>query len=217
VTDLERFFSQLVRNLAAADRDRLRQPLTLAEIRESIVPYRANRRALQLESSEDYELVVMRLCAGEGGFALVGPEAVRAEFVKEVGSPNPDLTLVERHEKAGVHLDPKAVARALDPDPGLAYAPKEPASPAEQVRPRSAGSLDQAGRKPRPEVSPPGQGGAKVLHCNRCGGGLPTGRVVNFCPQCGQNLTRPRCPQCQTELESEWRHCVNCGLSLTGR
>jgi predicted RNA-binding Zn-ribbon protein involved in translation (DUF1610 family) len=215
VTDLERFFSQLVRNLAAADRDRLRQPLTVAEIRESIVPYRANRRALKLESSEDYELVVMRLCAGEGGFASVGPEEVRAEFVKEVGSPNPDLTLVERHQKAGVHLDPKAVARALDPNPGLAYAPKERASPAE--RQGLAASPEKTERKPRPEVLQPGQAGAKVLRCNRCGGGLPTGRPVNFCPHCGQNLTRRRCPQCQTELESEWRHCVNCGLSLTGR
>ncbi len=87
--DLERFFRQIVRNLAATDPARLRRPLPLIEIRESIVPYRANRRALQLESSEDYELVLMRLCAGEGGFARTEPAEVRAEFDDRSGELQP--------------------------------------------------------------------------------------------------------------------------------
>jgi predicted amidophosphoribosyltransferase len=37
---------------------------------------------------------------------------------------------------------------------------------------------------------------------------------VNFCPQCGQNLTRVQCPECKTELDRGWRHCVNCGATL---
>ena len=67
MTDLERLVRQLVDNLSAIDPARLQQPVTLADIRDTIVPYRATRRALQLESSEDYELALMRLCAGEGG------------------------------------------------------------------------------------------------------------------------------------------------------
>jgi double zinc ribbon protein len=206
LTDLERFFTQLVRNLAVGDRSRLQAPLPLAEVRTSIVPYRANRRALQLESSEDYELLLLRLCAGEGGFARTEPAESRVEFEMEVGSSNPDLALVERHEKAVLHLDPKAVAKVLNPAPNLAYAPREAATPPTPARQRPKAS-------PR-SASPGAQGHRDVVQCPRCGGGLPADRVANFCPQCGQNLTRPRCPQCQAELDAKWRHCVSCGAAI---
>jgi hypothetical protein len=214
VTDLERFFVQLVRNLAAEDRTRLGKPLLLVEIRNSILPYRANRRALQLESSEDYELVLMRLCAGEGGFARTGPDEVRDQFTKELESPNPDLTIVQQHENAVVHLDAKAVAKALDRQPELAYAPQEKRSPSEETKP-TPGSKPQRAPPGSPlPISEPGEARDNATRCNRCGGALPTGRVVNFCPQCGQNLTRVQCPECKTELDRGWRHCVNCGATL---
>ncbi len=197
MTDLERFFGQLVRNLAATDRGRLAKPLLLVDIRNSILPYRANRRALQLESSEDYELVLMRFCAGEGGFARTGPDEVRDEFIRELASPNPDLTIVQQHENAVVHLDAKAVAKALDPQPELAYAPQESRSQVEKVEQPFVGSSNDSSR------------------CSRCGAGLPVDRVVNFCPQCGQNLKRIHCPECNTELERGWRHCVACGAVVS--
>jgi hypothetical protein len=215
VIDLERFFVQLVRNLAASDRARLAKPLLLVDIRNSILPYRANRRALQLESSEDYELVLMRFCAGEGGFARTGPDEVRDEFIKELASPNPDLTIVRQHENAVVHLDSKAVAKALDPQPELAYAPQERLSRSEEAKPTPAPKPKRGSREPRPAASELDEAGERASSCNRCGGALPADRVVNFCPQCGQNLTRTRCSECKTELEPAWRHCVNCGAPVT--
>lgn len=212
MTDLDRFFGQLVRNLAAGDRARLGKPILLVDIRNSILPYRANRRALQLESSEDYELVLMRLCAGEGGFARTGPDEVRDEFIRELESPNPDLTVVQQHENAVVHLDPKAVAKALDPKPELAYAPLEQRSPSAEPKPTPSPKSKRAPRESPAAIV--GQSEEKVARCGRCGGALPAGRVVNFCPQCGQNLARLRCPDCKTELEPGWRHCVNCGTTL---
>lgn len=212
MTDVERFFVQLVRNLAGGDRSRLRQPLAVAEIRNSILPYRASRRALQLESSEDYELVLMRLCAGEGGFARTEPVEARVEFEMEVGSPNPDLTLVERHDKAVLNLDPDAVTKALDRKPELAYAPREPGSQAANVEEpfvsSSGGPSIRRGNTAsarQPEDGPP--------RCSRCGADLPIDRVVNFCPQCGQNLKR-HCPECGTEIERDWRHCITCGAAV---
>jgi hypothetical protein len=190
VTDLERLFLQLVRNLTSIDPGRLRQPLPLGDIYHSIVPYRAYRRALQLESSEDYELVLMQLCAGEGGFARIEPDEAGTEFAAEIQSPNPDLTIIHRHEKAVICLDPAAVAKALDRNPELAFAPKEHVEPA--IR-----------KTDSPE------------RCFRCGAGLPLGRVVKFCPQCGQNLARARCRECKTELEPGWRHCVACGAAVS--
>jgi hypothetical protein len=213
VTDLERFFVQLVRNLAASDRARLAKPLLLVDIRNSILPYRANRRALQLESSEDYELVLMRLCAGEGGFARTGPDEVRDEFMREVGSPNPDLTMVQQHENAVVHLDAKAIAKALDPHPELAYAPQEPGSQTEDLEHPVASSSDEPSPRPGKTTST-SHIENDSSRCSRCGAGLPADRVVNFCPQCGQSLKRMHCPECKTELERGWRHCVACGAAL---
>jgi double zinc ribbon protein len=200
MTDLERLFHQLVSNLAATDPARLHRPLPLTDIRETIVPYRANRRALRLESSEDYELVLMRLCAGEGGFARTEPEETRAEFAAEAGSPNPDLTVVLRHENAVLILEPEPLARALAPSTDLAFAP-----PSQRVQPEPPGELPPSSQ---PEPSHP--------RCQRCGGELPIGRKIKFCPHCGMTQAMTHCPTCNTELEAGWRHCVSCGTAVTG-
>jgi Double zinc ribbon len=202
VTDLERFFILLVRNVAAGDPARLAKPLFLVDIRNSILPYRANRRALQMESSEDYELALLRFCAGEGGFARTGPDEVHDEFVKELASSNPDLTVIQRHEDAVVHLDAKAVAKALDPEPELAFAPPDQRhAPPAQKKP------------PATPVRSVGRSGSSKT-CGVCGGKLPSGRSAKFCPHCGKSQTSSRCPGCQAELEAGWRHCVSCGASL---
>jgi hypothetical protein len=204
VNDLDRIFRQIVVNLTATDPARLRDPLSLAEIRDSIVPYRANRRALQIESSEDYEVALIRLCAGEGGLATTQPREAQEEFASELVSPNPDLSVIQKHEKAFVSLNPDALARAADPNPDRAFAPRETTEP------------PTVPRQPTPAATPrPIEN--ELPRCKRCGDTLPTGRVVNFCPQCGQNLTRRRCPQCNAELELEWRHCVSCGTNLPHR
>jgi hypothetical protein len=209
-SDVERFFRQIVRNLAVSDPARLHRPMPLSDIRESIVPYRANRRALQLESSEDYELVLLRLCAGEGGFARTEPEEARAEFVAQIESSNPDLTISYRHEKAMVSLEPKLVAQALKPKSDLAFAPpSSPLPPPAEVSPPAPDlSLEPYETVPESEPAPAGS------RCDHCGGNLPVGRTVKFCPHCGANQSPPRCPECKAELEPGWRHCIICGLPV---
>ena len=125
MTELERFFRRLVANLAGSDPARLHRPIPLEDILESIVPYRSNRRALLLESSEDYELVVLRLCAGEGGLVRTEPEEVRARFAEEAASTNPDLHVLHKFEHVLVSIRSEPLARALDaePEPALPYAP----------------------------------------------------------------------------------------------
>ena len=51
--------------------------------------------------------------------------------------------------------------------------------------------------------------------CRYCGGALPQGRRVTFCPHCGQNLAVQRCPACSTELELGWKFCTTCGRAVT--
>src|SRR4051812_2137631 len=116
-SNLEMLARQIASNLSA-NPARLRQPFTIAELRDLIVPYRANRKALQLETSEDYELALMQLCAGAAGFGRMEVAEVGRQFSDEVTSPNPDLSLLQHHEKALLMLDLRSLqAATVRPDP----------------------------------------------------------------------------------------------------
>jgi len=208
VTDLERFFRRLVGNLAGTDPARLHRPLPLADVELDILPYRANRRALELDTSEDYEMVLLRLCAGEGGFVRTEPEDARATFVQELQSPNPDLGILRQFENVVLTLRSEPLARALDSDRDreASYAPPAPRLPdipgleelmVEVDEPTDAGPVEQSS-----------------VQCLYCGGALPGHRSVNFCPHCGQSKTVPTCTNCHSELEPGWKHCINCGTAV---
>jgi hypothetical protein len=218
MTDLDRLFRHLVASLAAADPARLNRPVALGEIRDSIIPYRTSRRALGLDTIEDYDLLLLRLAAGDGNYARTTPEDVRAKFAREVSGSNPDLGLLRRYPDAALTLEGLRVARALAAsDHHGRYAPPEPefepdAQPEADPDPAQVLDLELSRPPaPRPASAPTAEPG---LMCLYCGGSLPAGRTVNFCPNCGQSQTTPRCPQCQTEVELGWRHCINCGGTL---
>jgi len=202
--NLERLFRQIVLNLAAKDPGGLRRALSLAEVRDGVVPYRANRRALGIETSEDYELALLRLYAGEAGLGRTAPAEARAELAGELSRPHPDLAILQQHETTTIRLDPAAVERILDPEPNLRFAPRNAASSPEPSAPRKRG-------RGKPEIRP---ADAPISCCTRCSAALPSGRPVNFCPQCGQNLAVRHCPECDTKLEVTWKHCISCGVSL---
>ena len=67
------------------------------------------------------------------------------------------------------------------------------------------------------EIEPVGRdvaiGGAQ---CGYCGGDLPVGRTVIFCPHCGQNVGVMHCPVCGTELDVGWQFCITCGREMAG-
>jgi hypothetical protein len=222
VTDVERFFRRLVSSLAATDPARLRRPVPLDEIVREILPYRANRRALQLDTSEDYELVLLRLCAGEGGLVRTEPEQARARFTQEIRSANPDLDVLHAFENVQLTLTAESVARALEAEPEGIYAP--PGRRAEpEIEPELVLGASQFDDLPGlSETELPGElpetGEASTVEpgpsCVYCGGTLPVHRPVNFCPHCGQSQTQILCPECRSEVEPGWRHCVNCGAAV---
>ncbi len=208
MTDLERFFRRLVGNLAGTDPARLHRPLPLTDIQRDILPYRANRRALELDTSEDYEMVLLRLCAGEGGLVLAEPEEARARFAQELESPSPDLDVLHAFENVLLTLRPGALAAESS------FAPPPSASPAV---PDPAPPELAASEPPVPDelaVPEPPEGGHRSDACRYCGGALPAQRAVNFCPHCGRSRTAPTCPRCRTELDPGWKHCVNCGAAV---
>ena len=230
MTDVERFFRRLVNQLAASDAGRLRQPVPLDDIYRDILPYRAHRRALKLDTSEEYELVLLRLCAGEGDLVLTEPEEARERFVRELKSPNPDLDVLRSFEEVQITIRAEALMRALDPLPTPVHA-RPPQQPEPESDPEPALVLGAAQFEDLPgviDIIPPAAEPdadeelpeADELpaetgpSCIYCGGSLPTGRPVNFCPHCGQSQTQILCPECRSEVEPGWRHCVNCGAAV---
>lgn len=237
MTEVDRFFRQLVSTLAAAEPARLRQPVSVGDISARLLPYRSFRRALQIDTSEDYELALLRLCAGEGGYAHTEPPEALALFQAEVASPNPDLAVLGRAAGAALILAPRRVAEALasPADPHQDYAPPpaaaQTAAPAAPNGPiESVEIIDADDALPLDDVrvpppAPPGPeagteedettvpGGER---CSFCGGTLPVGRIVNFCPHCGQSQSVTQCPECRSEVEIGWRHCITCGFALGG-
>jgi hypothetical protein len=229
VTEVERFFRRLVSTLAASNPARLQGALLLDDITGSILPYRTNRRALELDTVEDYEAVLLRLCAGEGDLVWTEPEEARKRFVEESRSGNPDLTALYAFENVYLSFRPEPLLWALAPEPRADYAP--PAAPAEasQPVPEPSAEPDEPALvlgAAQLEMPPPEEYDAAVgdeageavepprLTCLYCGGSLPTNRTVNFCPHCGQSQTRILCPECRSEVEAGWRHCVNCGAAV---
>jgi predicted RNA-binding Zn-ribbon protein involved in translation (DUF1610 family) len=218
VSDLERFFRRLVSNLASTDPARLHHPLPLTEVYQSIMPYRTNRRALGLDTSEDYELVLLRLAAGEGGFARAEPESARTGFAQELRRTHPDLEVLHRFENVHLTLGSESLERALGPAPELSDEP--PASPGPDLPlldlPEMNAHQPMLDARPA-EPEPRAAQSTAAPGCIHCGGALPLGRAVKFCPHCGQSQALTHCPECRSELEAGWRHCVNCGAAVVPR
>lgn len=82
-----------------------------------------------------------------------------------------------------------------------------PARPSSAAAPRSPTPATPTGtvRQPTPITVAAGQS------CRYCGGALPGGRRIVFCPHCGQDLTTVNCQACGTELELGWKFCTTCG------
>lgn len=236
--DIERLFRHLTRTLQAVDPARLQQPVSVGELVSRFVPYRTSRRALGVDSSEDYELLLLRFASGEGGFANTEPDPVRKRFMSEVKSPNPDLNVLREFRDAVFVLQPAPLARVLSGQTEEdAYAP--PPRPAPEPPPELVQAVEQmdaesdvieplpfdAVRTPAapapvevdepvlPEV--PVAPVAAAARCSFCGGSLPAGRTVHFCPHCGQSQLQGHCPRCKAEVEYGWRHCVSCGTGLS--
>ena len=275
---LDRLLRRLVQNIRSGFPEYLTRTFEVAELYQVIVPYRLNRRELDLETNQDYELAVTQLLAGERGY-LVGDADMQEALRRELASPNPDTGAFRRFATARVALSPE-ILRRLETRSGDSRAPadatasqtSQPASqpgsqPGSQptgehaTQPRTPPAMDGAGatdgdRSPSVAPAPSAPSAApRVLRpftvagapqpapaatapstaqetmsassrpnktiagggpCRYCGGELPEGRRITFCPHCGQNLTIIHCPACSTELEVGWRFCTTCGREQAG-
>jgi hypothetical protein len=246
--ELDRLFRRLVSNLAELDPSRIHGPVAVTEVYQHLVPYRTHRTSLGLDSHEDYEMVLLRLLAGERGYAFVEPEEARSALAKEAAGINPDTSLYQRYGDAKVTFDPDHVRVALGeadiavpvagaeaadagaPAQGGVRSPAEvtwfPEPPADAPETGVSGTaLDEEAAEPElpfaldEEAATERQAASArtaSAPCAFCGGELPVGRAVIFCPHCGQNVGVVHCPSCGTELDVGWRFCITCGRQMAG-
>jgi hypothetical protein len=224
--ELDRLFHQLIRNLAQLDPARVHGPVEIAELYQRLIPYRTHRTSLGVDTNEDYEMTVLRLLAGERGYAVVEPAETRDALARELAAVNPDPGFFKQFGNARVTFDPGYVRTALGASGSEEPAPDVPPQP--EAPPVEAGALGETGDTDAsaagsddvpfaleddaaPSVSPR----MASAPCSFCGGELPMGRAVIFCPHCGQNVGVVHCPSCGTELDFGWRYCITCGRQMT--
>jgi len=215
--DLDRLFERLVTVLAEDAPGRLAIPFPAAEVYERLVPYRSNRSTLKVATHEDYEMAVMRLLAGERGYASLEPHDVQEALEREAKESNPDTGLFRQFPQAILSLNRLAAERFLRGD--RSYAPS-PVPPPPLPPPESPEAVAQEEAEEAEEQKGPSSASAFELaeqsetprQCPYCGETVPGARKVNFCPQCGQPPSGElRCPACGSEVDVGWRYCVSCG------
>jgi predicted RNA-binding Zn-ribbon protein involved in translation (DUF1610 family) len=190
--DLDRLVRRLVQNVRNSHPQYLSQPVEVSELYQTLIPYRHNRTELEIETNQDYEAALCQLLSGERGYTT-GDPALQNAMRKELASPNPNTAIFRDYAAARVTLTAEAVRHFAD-------SPTSIQRGAPSSTPRA------------PSVSSNASTAASA--CRYCGGSLPDGRRVMFCPSCGQNLMVQRCPACGTELEIHWQYCITCGRGV---
>ncbi len=203
---LDRMFHSLVRVVREKYPAFLTGSFTVADIHQQILPYRHYRRELGLETNQEYELVLMELLTGARGYLDVD-ERLRDELGKELLSASPEPSRVRDYADSSVSLNPAALSTlpAGVADARSASVPQSAPSAASQA---ASSAASKAALAAAPSS-------ASTHRCRYCGGDLPAGRVLKFCPHCGQNLQVRNCPACGAEAEAGWRFCVACGKSVS--
>lgn len=231
---LERMFRHLVRTIETSFPMYLSRPFEVGELYQTILPYRHHRRELGFGTNQDYEMALTELLSGTGGYLIVD-DRMADLLRRELESTNPDPGAFREFATSQVALSPEALRRVQGGAEPAAATPAERAadagtpveappafvrSPQRESAPAAPPAMPPS--PPRPSTSVGGTPPAGARHtppvavnpgdsCRYCGGALPVGRRILFCPHCGQNLTVQHCAACGTELEVGWKFCVTCG------
>jgi hypothetical protein len=237
--ELDRMYRRLVQNIRTGFPDLLGRPFEVAELYTTLVPYRHNRRELELDTNQDYEHALLRLLSGERGY-LIGDPSMQADLRAELDSPNPDLTKFRAFSTTMISLAPDG-ARTVEPpvlrrpgSGGTAAIPSTAAPP--PVAPQAAAMADrptlgvpeQSAPAPRTAstrtAAPPAAPAAPAPAPARAPAPQPTlaatgGRSIvasGTCRYCSGELPEGRnitfCPHCGQNLTVV--SCPACGTEL---
>lgn len=142
----------------------------------------------EVSPEDELTLVLDQLASWEEEF--VGPAAAMAA-ASQPPSPPPIVAEASEEETADVF-------EAEEGQP----------EPSQRPRFEIATSLAETTEDTEPEAE------TAIVSCTFCGGELPGGRMVNFCPFCGSDQSQQPCPACGEMLEPLWRFCISCGTRV---
>lgn len=220
----DRMFQLLVTTMTSRSPELLTRPFTVGELYQDILPYRLFRRELGLDSNQEYELTLTELLAGRGGYVTVD-ERMSDTLRRELESATPDSGAFKQFAATQVSIDPDALARVAQ---GQVARPSSARPPAAGTPAPASADGGDAGAGAMSAVPPatamppltatgrPSIVAAAGESCRFCGGALPPGRPLTFCPHCGQDQTVLHCQACGTELEVGWKFCTTCGRGVGG-
>lgn len=193
--DLDRLAFRVARTVRATYPYLLERGFTLADLEERLAPYSDARRELADGGPSGYETTLLRLLTGERGY-LAADAGLQQACRTALQQGSPALSMVRTWARSPLALRSGAFALVGDSSRVAAAAAVEH----EATR--------QGSTTP---IAAPVAHDASHCDCVYCGGGLPSGRTLRYCPHCGLDLTVRQCPACSTELDREWRFCVTCG------
>jgi len=178
--DLDRLFQRLVHNIRNGHAEYLSVPFSVQELYDTLVPYRHYRRDLGIETNQDYEVAVTRLLSGEKGYVRAD-KAMQDRLKQELSTPNSDGGAFRDYAETRISLSPDALQKL-----GVTV-------PAQNAG-GYAGGNGNSGAPGQTGTSFVVPGSMEVAEgCRFCGGTLPDGRAVTYCPHCGQNLAAKHC------------------------
>ena len=229
--NLDRMYRHLVRVIRSRFPQHLVQPFTVADLNQTILPYRLHRRELGLETNDDYEVTLTELVSGSRDYLIVD-ENVRDVLGAALAQVNPDPAAFKQFAASTVALSPSAL-RSLDVgmDESPSPAPSPPPLPTPPpVRAAGGGSaaptptrkttpLPPPARVPAsPPRASPAEPMATPTTTTKTSGGV---RVVvpqagDRCRSCSEPLPAGRpitfCPHCGQNVTT--LNCPACGTEL---
>jgi hypothetical protein len=217
----DRFFQVLLEEIRGHRPEYLSQPFTVAEIYQSLVPYRSHRDRIGVELNGDYEEALLLLLGSESGYLVLDSEPAAARIRKELQTKNPNTGIFREFAAVSVRIAPGRAGDAMESAPqellGFAAAPAEEADeegeePAEAPRAEEPASApapppEEPAARPKSPTAAEGAPGA----CPECSLPLPGREGLRYCPHCGTNVHVTSCGACGEELERSWAFCVACG------
>ena len=230
--NLDRMYRHLVRTVRAKFPQYLAQPFDVAELQQTILPYRLHRRELGLETNDDYEMTLTELLSGARDY-LVVDERMRDVLRQELASVNPDPSAFKQFATAMVSLAPGAL-RSLEAGPDDPTTPLRtmvvptieearvadrgrtaelPAQPAPTSAPKAPAPVPPpASTAPAPASASP----AVPVATARSGARAVTPQPGDRCRACSELLPAGRpitfCPHCGQDVTTV--NCPACGSEL---
>ena len=102
---VERFHEVLIDEILEKQPEYIHSAFKVAEIYQTLVPYRSHRDALGVEMNGDYEDTLLRLLAGAGDLLILESDSALTEIRKELDSTTPNTGRFRDFASADVRLN----------------------------------------------------------------------------------------------------------------